>query len=86
MTIDQQGGGSGSGVFASQLGHDNEISLAQSGDNNQAVLVQEGNGNEMHATQTGGDNRLVWTQDGNNLAHATVSQTGGQALQITQSN
>ena len=62
----------------------NECALAQSGDDNQALLVQNGSGNAMTATQTGGNNQLAWTQTGDNLSDLAISQSGGQALQVTQ--
>jgi len=55
------------------------------GDGNQARLVQDGSGNAMTASQTGGHNQLAWTQTGDNLSDLAISQTGGQALQVTQS-
>jgi len=57
----------------------------QSGDNNQARLTQDGSGNAMTASQTGGNNQLTWTQTGDNLSDLGISQTGGQALLVTQS-
>ena len=54
------------------------------GNNNQALLVQNGSGNAMSASQTGGNNQLSWTQNGDNVSDLAISQTGGQALQVTQ--
>jgi hypothetical protein len=85
MLFDQQGGSVSSGVAATQLGDNNTMALAQSGDDNQALLTQNGSGNAMTASQTGGHNQLAWTQNGDNLSDLAVSQTGGQALQVTQS-
>ena len=85
MSILQDGDTDGNGVAALQIGRHNEMSLTQSGENNQALLVQNGTGNEMTAIQHGDDNQLVWTQSGDRLSHATVEQTGSQAMQITQS-
>jgi hypothetical protein len=85
MTFDQLGGAVSSGLSAVQLGDDNTMSLAQSGTNNQARLVQDGSGNAMTASQTGGNNQLSWTQTGDNLSDLNISQTGGKALQVTQS-
>ena len=38
----------------------------------------------MSASQTGGNNQLSWTQNGDNVSDLAISQTGGQALQVTQ--
>ena len=81
----EQGGAISSGVLAKQLGHGNEMSLAQSGNDNQALLLQLGSGNDMSVSQTGGNNQLSWTQAGDNLSNLNVNQTGGRAMQITQS-
>ena len=85
MALVQQGGTVSSGVAATQTGNLNEMSLLQSGSNNQARLIQNGSGNDMSASQTGGNNQLTWTQTGDNLSDLSISQTGGQALQVTQS-
>jgi len=39
----------------------------------------------MTVSQTGGDNQLSWIQAGDNLSDLAISQTGGQAMQVTQS-
>jgi hypothetical protein len=85
MALDQRGGSVGSGVVASQLGTGNAMELTQAGNNNQARLVQNGSGNEMTASQTGNNNQLSWTQNGDNLSDLAISQTGGRAMQVTQS-
>ena len=85
MSLTQQGGTISSGVAATQLGDGNSMALFQSGDNNQARLTQDGSGNAMTASQTGGNNQLTWTQTGDNLSDLGISQTGGQALLVTQS-
>jgi hypothetical protein len=85
MLFDQQGGSVSSGVAATQLGDSNTITLAQSGDNNQARLVQDGSGNAMTASQTGGNNQLSWTQVGDNHSDLAISQSGGDAVAVTQS-
>jgi hypothetical protein len=85
MLFDQQGGSVSSGVAATQLGDNNAMTLAQSGDNNQARLVQDGSGNAMTASQTGGNNQLSWTQVGDNHTDLAISQSGGEALAVTQS-
>ena len=85
MAIKQGGYSTGNGVVALQLGHQNEMSLTQSGDNNQAQLMQNGTGNEMTAIQNGSGTQLIWTQNGDNLSRSTVTQSGSQAMQITQS-
>lgn len=85
MLFNQQGGSVSSGVAASQLGDGNAMTLAQSGDNNQARLVQNGSGNAMTATQTGGNNQLSWTQEGDNHSDLGINQYGGEAVAVTQS-
>jgi len=85
MLFDQQGGSVSSGVAATQLGDNNTMMLAQSGDNNQALLVQDGSGNAMTASQTGGNNQLSWTQTGDNHTDLAISQSGGDAVAVTQS-
>jgi hypothetical protein len=37
----------------------------------------------MTAAQNGSANRLVWTQVGNNLSDLSITQNGGQAIQIS---
>lgn len=69
-----------------QTGSDNLLSLVQDGSDNQARLVQNGDGNTMTVVQQGSGNRLSWTQDGNGLSDLQITQDGGQALQITQTN
>jgi len=76
--------GAENGAVLSQIGSSNTMSLAQNGADNQAVLTQDGSGNAMSVSQDGVANRLVWTQQGDHLANLTVAQTGGQAMQITQ--
>jgi hypothetical protein len=85
MTLDQHGGVLSSGVAASQQGDNNRIELAQSGDRNQALLAQNGSGNAMTVLQTGGNNQLAWTQNGDNHSDLGISQTGGDAVAVTQS-
>lgn len=85
MQLGQHGGSVSSGVAASQLGDDNTMALDQSGEDNQALLVQNGSGNAMTASQTGGHNQLAWTQDGDNHTDLSISQTGGEAVAVTQS-
>jgi hypothetical protein len=85
MAVGQQGASVSSGVAASQLGDNNAMTLAQSGDNNQALLTQNGSGNAMTASQTGGNNQLIWTQNGDYLSDLAISQQGGAAIQVTQS-
>lgn len=67
-----------------QSGQGNVMTLAQSGNDNQAQLTQQGDNNVMNAAQTGAGNRLDWTQQGSGLASLSVTQTGGQAIQIVQ--
>jgi hypothetical protein len=69
-----------------QRGNGNSIILAQHGSDNQAQLTQEGDGNVMSATQLDSGNRLQWNQIGDGLSDLQIVQTGGAALQITQSN
>lgn len=69
-----------------QRGNGNSIILAQDGSDNQAQLTQEGDGNTMTATQLDSGNRLEWNQIGDGLSDLQIVQTGGAALQITQSN
>jgi hypothetical protein len=86
MLLSQDGGSIGSGLAAVQYGDGNTMALTQSGDGNQASLVQNGSNNAMSLSQTGGGNQLAWIQTGNDLSDLSISQTGGQALQVTQSN
>ncbi|WP_129794165.1 hypothetical protein [Sphingosinicella sp. CPCC 101087] len=72
------------GAILTQIGYGNDMMLTQDGSDNRAVLAQAGSGNEMAAAQNGDGNRLIWSQDGNNLPNLGVTQTGGQAVQITQ--
>lgn len=72
------------GAILTQTGQYNEMALAQDGSDNLAALTQDGAGNAMTAAQTGDGNRLVWTQQGNNLPNLGVTQSGNQAIQITQ--
>ncbi|MDQ8754815.1 hypothetical protein RCO27_01115 [Sphingosinicella sp. LHD-64] len=82
----QQTGQSGAlnGAVLTQAGTFNEMNLLQEGSDNRAALAQDGNGNQMTAAQTGVGNRLIWTQQGNNLSNLGITQTGAQAIQVTQ--
>lgn len=84
MLLDQAAGGPGNDILATQTGAGNTLRLEQSGSGNQAVLAQHGSGNSMTAVQMGDNNRLGWTQIGDNLADLAITQTGNQAMQITQ--
>jgi hypothetical protein len=72
------------GAILTQVGYANDMMLTQDGSDNRAVLTQTGSDNDMVAAQNGDGNRLVWSQDGNNLPNLGVTQTGAQAVQITQ--
>lgn len=72
------------GAIMNQIGAFNQMSLFQDGSDNRAALTQEGDSNQMTAAQTGVGNRLIWTQQGNNLSNLGITQTGAQAIQITQ--
>lgn len=85
MRLTQNGGSASGGIEATQLGDDNRMALTQEGDANQARLVQNGSGNAMTAIQNGNNNQLAWTQNGSNLSDLAITQSGGQAIQITQS-
>lgn len=69
-----------------QRGNGNSIILVQDGSDNQAQLTQEGDNNIMTASQLDSGNRLEWNQLGDGLADLRIEQTGGAAVQITQSN
>ncbi|GMM93493.1 hypothetical protein [Qipengyuania sp. MTN3-11] len=75
-----------SAAAISQSGSNNLIGLVQDGSDNQARLVQNGDGNLMTATQLGNSNRLAWTQDGSGLSDMQVTQSGGQSMEIIQTN
>lgn len=83
--VAQYAGGGANAAAIAQSGDGNRLSLGQSGSGNNALLTQNGVGNNMSASQSGGD-RLTWTQDGNHLPDLGVSQTGGMAISIYQSN
>ncbi|GAA4768743.1 hypothetical protein GCM10023219_13450 [Stakelama sediminis] len=74
------------GAILMQQGSDNLMALTQDGGDNQALLTQTGDGNSMTARQENGANRLIWQQTGNNLSDLQITQSGGAAMQITQSN
>lgn len=75
-----------SAAAISQSGSGNRLNLVQDGSDNQARLAQSGDNNIMTATQLGAGNRLEWTQNGSGLSDLQITQDGGQALQITQTN
>lgn len=75
-----------SAAAISQSGAGNLLNLVQDGSDNQARLTQTGEDNAMSATQLGAGNRLEWTQDGNGLSDLQITQDGGQAMQVTQTN
>lgn len=75
-----------SAAAVSQSGSGNLLNLVQDGSDNQARLTQSGDNNAMSATQLGDGNRLDWTQQGNGLSDLQITQEGGQAMQITQTN
>lgn len=68
-----------------QRGNGNSAILTQNGSDNSAALEQLGDGNTMTATQNDSGNRLAWSQIGDGLADLQITQTGGGAMQITQS-
>lgn len=68
-----------------QYGNGNVMALTQDGSDNLAQLSQQGDGNLMTASQSGAGNRLIWAPQSNNLSNLGIAQTGGQALQVTQS-
>ncbi|NCP13845.1 MAG: hypothetical protein GW858_06720 [Sphingomonadales bacterium] len=67
-----------------QTGDSNTITLTQDGSDNAAILRQDGNNNDMSVLQTGNSNRLEWTQVGNGASDLQITQTGEQAMIITQ--
>ena len=69
-----------------QSGNGNSLALVQDGDDNQARLTQNGDNNAMTAVQLDTGNRLEWTQDGSGLSDLQITQTGGAAMQVTQTN
>lgn len=69
-----------------QSGDSNQLILTQDGSDNQARLTQDGNANIMTATQLNSGNRLTWTQLGDGLSDLSITQEGGGALEVTQSN
>ena len=69
-----------------QSGNGNSLVLVQDGFDNQARLTQTGDNNVMTATQLASGNRLEWTQDGSGLSDLQITQEGGQAMQILQTN
>lgn len=77
-------GGSENGAILSQSGSDNAMTLSQEGGDNAAILSQTGDGNALTASQLGEGNRLIWTQIGNNISNLAITQSGNQALQVTQ--
>ena len=72
------------GAVMAQVGNGNDMSLTQDGSDNRALLSQEGDGNAMTAVQNGDGNRLIWSQQGINLSNLQITQSGAQAMQITQ--
>lgn len=82
--IDQRNGAARNGVLVRQTGDDNLLAMLQDGSDNQTLLTQEGDGNEMTAAQTGDGNRLIWTQRGNNISNLNITQSGAQAMSVTQ--
>lgn len=79
-------GGLGSAAAILQSGNDNLLNLVQDGSDNQARLTQNGDGNAMTAIQLNSGNRLEWTQNGTDLPDLEITQTGGAAMQITQTS
>lgn len=73
------------GAKVQQLGNRNKVSLTQDGSDNQAELSQVGDDNTMTAIQLNDGNRLQWAQNGDGLSDLQITQTGGAAMQITQS-
>ncbi|MGN6497946.1 MAG: hypothetical protein ACTHK5_11535 [Tsuneonella sp.] len=85
MRFSQSGSALSSGVEAIQQNGDrNLMTLTQAGENNQARLTQDGSDNTMNPVQIGDNNRLIWTQTGNGLSDLGISQSGGSAIQVTQ--
>ena len=81
----RQAGSAGINVAAvHQTGTDNRATLAQGGQGNEASLTQTGSDNIMSAVQNGRGNTLVWNQVGQGLSDLAIVQSGGQAIQITQ--
>lgn len=85
LLANQSGSIDANGIFATQLGNDNLMSLTQTGSQNHASLTQNGSGNTMTASQIGDNNSLIWTQTGDNLSDLAINQTGNQTAQVTQS-
>ena len=84
--VQSQTGAIYNAAIVSQKGNRNDLALAQDGADNQATLVQQGDDNIMSATQIGDGNRLNWLQDGSNLSDLMIHQSGGAAMQVTQTN
>ena len=76
----------GSAAQILQTGSDNSLTLLQDGSDNQARLIQNGDANTLTATQLNSGNRLEWVQDGTGLSDMQITQTGGAAMRIFQSN
>lgn len=74
------------GALLAQQGNGNQIQLDQNGAGNRAALVQNGDNNAMTAVQNGNANQLQWIQQGSGLSDLQITQSGGQAIAITQSN
>jgi len=79
-------GVSNNGAIMMQTGSDNLMTLIQNDSGNTAALVQDGDRKDMTAVQNGLNNQLSWTQQGSGLSNLQITQPGGQALQITQTN
>jgi hypothetical protein len=84
MDIDQIGGVTSGGVQATQNGDRNAMALTQNGEGNQARLTQNGSDSAMTAVQNGNANQLTWVQTGNGLSDLAITQSGAQALLVTQ--
>lgn len=78
--------GSLNGAVLAQQGNGNSMQLDQNGSGNSATLAQNGDNNAMTAVQNGNANQLQWTQNGSGLSDLGITQSGGQAISVTQSN
>lgn len=86
LTLQRDDTALGSAAAVLQRGNQNSLILIQDGSDNQARLTQDGDNNTMTATQLDAGNRLEWNQLGSGLSDLQITQTGGGAIEITQSN
>lgn len=83
MTSTQIASTDGNRAEIAQTGNDNQGILLQNGDDNEYELSQNGNNNLSSATQHGEDNRFEHLQTGDNLGFV-VTQYGESSIRVTQ--